>query len=606
MAINRALMNRQMYNMGGPSRPRQMYDMGGSSLQAGAPDLRLTGVHPTYSQARKKRMNMAGGGIMGSNSGSMLVAPTADGSRPGYWGIPSWDSIKKIGQTIIPGGDPGYVNLYGGESGQGNSVYDTIKKIGQTIVPGGETGFFDMYNIGGANAEQPEGSTPPYIPGDDPYKGGGIYDYGTEDEDTGNPLFNTLKKIGQTIVPGGDPGYFNLYGNQEPDTTNMTPEQKAQLEIEKYKRRNLNADFLKAMGIGTAAGAYADSQPKDKLAADNTGMDIAAITAAAQGTDEQAKAAGLNFLPDQITRAAEGGRIGYTGGGGVHDFNLSDLNLLKANKYNPSEVAKWKDKGKGLLNTLRTTGHAEGGRIGYGNGTPDPIMPEQFLNNVDEIIEAYMKSTEGKYFLKDEISRGKNMDQIINDLRKEMNKQKLPMDSNDPGFTIPGPPQSPNATPIPEGMMINPMRTMEFRDVNQNGIPDRDEGIYSRDGDFVPKKDSLNIDPGFTIPRVTRAEGGLMDLGGNEMDLRAEGGFIPIGGKEKADDVPARLSKNEFVFTADAVRNAGGGNIDEGAQVMERLMKSLEQGGQVSEESQGLDGAREMFETSQRLEKRII
>ena len=105
---------------------------------------------------------------------------------------------------------------------------------------------------------------------------------------------------------------------------------------------------------------------------------------------------------------------------------------------------------------------------------------------------------------------------------------------------------------------------------------------------------------------VKKAKGGLMDLGGNEMDLRAEGGFIPIGGKEKADDVPARLSKNEFVFTADAVRNAGGGDIDEGAQVMERLMKSLEQGGQVSEESQGLDGAREMFETSQRLEKRII
>jgi hypothetical protein len=97
-----------------------------------------------------------------------------------------------------------------------------------------------------------------------------------------------------------------------------------------------------------------------------------------------------------------------------------------------------------------------------------------------------------------------------------------------------------------------------------------------------------------------------MDLGGMEKDYREEGGFVPIGGKEKADDVPARLSKNEFVFTADAVRNAGGGDIDQGAQVMERLMKSLEQGGQVSEESQGLEGAREMFETSQRLEKRII
>ena len=176
----------------------------------------------------------------------------------------------------------------------------------------------------------------------------------------------------------------------------------------------------------------------------------------------------------------------------------------------------------------------------------------------------------------------------------------------DPGFTIPRPPQSPNATPTPEGMMINPRKTMEFRDVNQNGIPDRDEGIYSKDRDFVPKKDFPNMDPGFTIPRVTRAEGGLMDLGGMEKDYREDGGFVPIGGREKADDVPARLSKNEFVFTADAVRNAGGGDIDQGAQVMEKLMRNLESGGQVSEESQGLEGAREMFETSQRLEKRII
>ena len=94
-----------------------------------------------------------------------------------------------------------------------------------------------------------------------------------------------------------------------------------------------------------------------------------------------------------------------------------------------------------------------------------------------------------------------------------------------------------------------------------------------------------------------------MDLGGMEKDYRAEGGFVPIGGKERADDVPARLSKNEFVFTADAVRNAGGGDVDKGAEVMYNVMKNLEAGGDVSEETQGLDGAREMFQTSQRLEE---
>jgi hypothetical protein len=73
-----------------------------------------------------------------------------------------------------------------------------------------------------------------------------------------------------------------------------------------------------------------------------------------------------------------------------------------------------------------------------------------------------------------------------------------------------------------------------------------------------------------------KAEGGIMDLGGMEMDLRAKGGFVPIGGKEKADDVPARLSKNEFVFTADAVRGAGKGDIKKGAKKMYQLMKQYE------------------------------
>ena len=105
--------------------------------------------------------------------------------------------------------------------------------------------------------------------------------------------------------------------------------------------------------------------------------------------------------------------------------------------------------------------------------------------------------------------------------------------------------------------------------------------------------------------RIGRAEGGLMDLGGMEKDYRAEGGFVPIGKAEKADDVPARLSVNEFVFTADAVRNAGGGDIDKGAEVMENMMKNLEAGGQVSEESQGMQGAQQMFETSERLSEVI-
>jgi hypothetical protein len=76
--------------------------------------------------------------------------------------------------------------------------------------------------------------------------------------------------------------------------------------------------------------------------------------------------------------------------------------------------------------------------------------------------------------------------------------------------------------------------------------------------------------------KANKQESDMIDLHGHEMDYRAAGGFVPIGKKERADDVPARLSKNEFVFTAKAVRNAGGGDIKEGAKRMYHIMKQLE------------------------------
>jgi len=144
---------------------------------------------------------------------------------------------------------------------------------------------------------------------------------------------------------------------------------------------------------------------------------------------------------------------------------------------------------------------------------------------------------------------------------------------------------------------------------------DEDEEQYRGEGLDI---EGIRANPFAFTPRRFAAEGGdiekepvakktmpLLDMGGKEMDLREEGGFVPIGRMEKADDVPARLSKNEFVFTADAVRNAGDGDVDLGAEKMYNMMKNLEAGGDVSEESQGLEGARKMFQTSQRLEEVI-
>jgi len=98
---------------------------------------------------------------------------------------------------------------------------------------------------------------------------------------------------------------------------------------------------------------------------------------------------------------------------------------------------------------------------------------------------------------------------------------------------------------------------------------DSEEGIMlAKNGGFMRKNFALGTRP-------TDQESGLGGLP-IEADMRYTGGFMPYGAVEKADDVPARLSKNEFVFTADAVRAAGGGSIQKGAQKMYNTMKQLE------------------------------
>ena len=116
---------------------------------------------------------------------------------------------------------------------------------------------------------------------------------------------------------------------------------------------------------------------------------------------------------------------------------------------------------------------------------------------------------------------------------------------------------------------ITKKKKFDLSDLESLTDDDEDE---DNDGiEWIKRKDSSGSNKWIQ----KKAEGGLMNLGGKEMDMRG-GGFIPIGKKERADDVPARLSKNEFVMTADAVRAAGGGSVNKGAKRMYNLMNNLE------------------------------
>jgi len=554
MAISRALMNRQLYNMGGPSQPRQMYDMGGSSLQAGAPDLRLTGdVRPTYTQGRKNRMDMAFGGIAG-----------LDGRK--RYGIGSWfqekimDPIKDnpVTSAVIGGGLLNQFGLPGGGYGK-NFLGDLLSKVTgttqgiDTVIGGGENNQFNLgdYLKKAVGIEQnTSGSTSNEIDdfiGDQTGYGqantGGMDDAGLPENwkeilggqmSNEGGITNTVKDyLGNLGIPGFTSGTNN------PNL--QSPAAQDQLAIEKYRRGNLNRDLAKAIAGGTAAGAFVNSQPKDTLAADNTG---------------------INFQTAQEV--------------------MDDPNQRFKPPVEATQLA------------------ANGGRIGYQNGmNVDPMTPDIDPNDIDALVESYMKSPEGEQELTNQTNQGMSMSKIVGEMKQELMMAQASSQGNmqmqQPQMAAMG-----GRIGYSTGANYNKKQVemMIKKGADNDLIKTYSDGILDDDINKI-RKEVQGLMQG-------KAEGGLMDLGGNEMDLRAEGGFIPIGGKEKADDVPARLSKNEFVFTADAVRNAGGGDIDEGAQVMERLMKSLEQGGEVSEESQGLDGAREMFETSQRLEKRII
>jgi hypothetical protein len=83
---------------------------------------------------------------------------------------------------------------------------------------------------------------------------------------------------------------------------------------------------------------------------------------------------------------------------------------------------------------------------------------------------------------------------------------------------------------------------------------------------------------GSMIPPARQIEGGIIEL-----DARKSGGYIPYGKKERVDDVPAMLAKDEFVFTSRAVKAAGEGSARRGAAKMYKLMKQLEAKGRKME-----------------------
>lgn len=149
------------------------------------------------------------------------------------------------------------------------------------------------------------------------------------------------------------------------------------------------------------------------------------------------------------------------------------------------------------------------------------------------------------------------------------------------------------------GGMFTAKEQEDIEQLRESGDPEALKGYLRRYyKNLNPSADQIEVESfvrtnmargGDTAEENAMQASGIMNLplnqnpaGVTELDLRETGGFIPpVGVKEKADDIPAMLSNNEFVFTADAVRGMGDGDVNRGAQRMYAMMKKLEDGGRV-------------------------
>ena len=178
---------------------------------------------------------------------------------------------------------------------------------------------------------------------------------------------------------------------------------------------------------------------------------------------------------------------------------------------------------KMLIKMLR--GNKEGGRIGFQSGTRD-LKDYKFMELFDE--ESYNKKLKEKEDLINELmDKGYRFDDIMQ-----------------------------LVSPKTERLM--------------------DDGTYKQYGDAPSiSLGKIGFNMGGEVP-VRKNKAGI-----EELDYRQTGGFVPVGVKEKADDVPAMLSKNEFVLTADTVRGIGGGDVEKGAEKLYGVMKQAEKVGRA-------------------------
>jgi hypothetical protein len=350
---------------------------------------------------------------------------------------------------------------------------------------------------------------------------------------------------------------------------------------------------LKAASIPLTQGTTDLAMSTARRALKDYEDELAAFNEQAGATTEASNLARRNAIISSMTAAAfDQDTI---------DDTLSQLGLKNGGRVGAMNGGTMTAK-RGLVNAPGGYAGEEemdrGGGISIGIGKLYPKMLKQRAGEVvDFLSPSNIKDMPKDFsnFLKKSFNDPEGPYQKI---KQDMIKSKDKKSSSDEGFggiekAVESVEEKPKTFLVDKlKVTVNPGESQEkamlnamFNDVDDVMPQDRKEEFYRL---LIPKlKNTGEISDNeykMLMQEVfSKAKGGIISLNmggsvlpkGIEMDLRG-GGFIPMGSMEKADDVPARVSKNEFVMTADAVRAAGGGSINKGAQRMYQLMNNLE------------------------------
>jgi hypothetical protein len=539
-----------------------------------------------------------------------FVAPFNPAVAAAMAGLGSFDQTGKIGSSLKRGaltyGGGQAARYLGGAGFQGNPFGDggaftgSGFKSGFSTPFGSDTGLGKFFSNRGTEGVQAIDSSKPLKKPLNIQAGDGSIDLATGGADGFGIIQDTV--VDKSIVTQNDPGFLkNLFdgiSNQDYGKVAKTIGDGAKkFGKAMFTNKDGSIDKAAVMGAITFATSYAEAL----ALANDAGMDLTEEEYNEARKDEK-KAEYAGYLTNFFAGKKDGGRIGFESGANemiktqlleeiMPDTSTEDFVIIMT-EDGPVKVKKSDLPPESMMMDTSTGFGTNITRVDRKFGSPEEGESEIGIMAID--VEAGGDEDEEDMMMaySDAIFNRPEKAALFRALGDPKIRQTTKSFKNLNNIL-----KNPGMFPEDELVLKQYLKLKGFKDGGRIGYKSGanrvSELLILRDEKVGKGEDVSDIEAEiFQLTGKTfKSVGGISDIptgkmrknnaGVVERDYRDEGGFVPVGIKERADDVPAMLSKNEFVMTADAVRGIGNGSVEEGSKKLYNTMKQAEKVGKA-------------------------